>query len=263
MERNALVTREPAGGGSSLKTLSPLRARLAMPPLLLDVQPWWILRDPFSALSHLVGALFSIVAAVLLVVRARRRGMSARGLARLLAYGASMCFVFTASTLFHVFIRPPEELVFFKKLDHAAIFIFIAGTSTAFYGPLRVRWAVRLLIGIWLVAGVALVLKMVVWPMGLWVTAAVYLAVGWIAAAGIYRCACRTGWAYVWPFLAGALLFTVGAAVFAAEWPVLWPGVIEGHELFHVFVLAGTAFHFAAVYRYGTHPAPFCPPSEP
>jgi hemolysin III len=225
-----------------------------MTALLLDIQPLWHIRDPVSALSHLVGALLALWATVALVRRARQRGLGRWGVRRMAAYGVTLVFVFGASTAFHFPLWPPEELVLLQKLDHAAIFLTIAGTCTAIYGAVRVRWTTYLTVATWVVAVAGGVLKMLVWPMPLWLTAVIYLALGWTAGAGLIALTGRMEPAHKRLVLGGMATFTLGAVVFAMDWPVLWQGVVEAHELFHLFVLAGAALFFAFVYRFCTHP---------
>lgn len=222
---------------------------------MLEVVSMWGVRDPFSALSHLAGALLGVVGVVVLVRRGLRHELPPANLFALLFYGLTVVLAFTASTLFHLFIRPPEELALFKKLDHAAVFLLIGGTCTVMYNAVEARRTSRLLAFTWIVILGALVLKLVIWPMGVWLTSTVYLAVGWIGATGILACARTTGWGQLRLMVGGAVIFTVGAMIFAAEWPVLWPGVVEGHELFHVLVLLGAGCHYLFVYRYCTRPA--------
>lgn len=221
---------------------------------LLDVQPLWLIRDPVSALSHLVGALLALWATVALTRRARRRGLGRWGVRRMVAYGLTLVFVFAASTAFHFPIWPHEELVLLKKLDHAAIFLTIAGTCTAIYGAVRLRWTTYLTVATWVVAGVGATLKMLIWPMPLWLSAVIYLGLGWTAGSGLFLLTGVMEPVHKRLLLGGAGAFTLGAVVFAAEWPVLWRGVVEGHELFHLFVLAGAALFFAFVYRFCTRP---------
>ncbi len=238
---------------------SPFLFDEAMPEVWLEVLPWYGLRDPFSALSHLLGAVLSLAAMAALLRRAYARGRCGWALVDLALYGLSMGLVFAASTLFHAVIRPPEAVVFFKKLDHAAIFVMMAGTGTAIYSALpsrRARKAV-LIIGLWAVSGVALVVKMWIWPMPLWMTALMYVGVGWAAMLGVFGIVLAAGWRPLRLFLAGAAVFTVGAAVFAARWPVPWPGVVEGHEVFHVLVLVGAGLHFRFIYSHCARPHPF------
>ena len=142
----------------------------------------------------------------------------------------------------------------FKKLDHAAIFVMIAGTGTALYGALPGRWSGPMIGMLWGGCLTALTIKMVVWPMPLWMTALTYVAVGWCALMGLFMIIRAVGWRHLSPLFWGAALLTVGAAIFAMQWPVLWPGVVEAHELFHVLALGGTGVHFTFIYKNCTVP---------
>lgn len=225
-----------------------------MPHVLLDVQSLWHIREPFSALSHLLGALLGGVATIALVRRAQKRGLGRWGVRRMVAYGLTLVFVFAASTAFHFPTWPPEKLVLLKKLDHAAIFLTIAGTCTAIYGAVRTRWTTYLTAATWGVAVVGGVLKMLIWPMPLWLSAVIYLAVGWTAASGLIALVSEMEPVHKHLLVGGSAAFTIGAGVFIAKRPVLWRGVLEGHELFHVLVLAGAALFFVFVYRFCTYP---------
>ena len=219
-----------------------------MSPLVLDVLPWLGLRDPFSVLSHVLGAILSVAALAALLRQARRGGLPARARRSRWLYGLSLVLAFAASALFHA---PAEESVLYKKLDHAAIFLLIVGTGTALYESVGTAWARRLVVALWVVSAAALVVKMTVWPMPLWLTASVYLGVALPALAGVPALGRREGAPPLGLLVGGAGVLIAGAAVFAAEWPVLWPGVIEGHEVFHVMVLLGVAMHFYYIYRHG------------
>ncbi|PSQ99588.1 MAG: hypothetical protein BRD48_03725 [Bacteroidetes bacterium QS_9_68_14] len=225
-----------------------------MLPLLLDIQPLWGIREPVSALSHLAGALLAVVATVAVTRRAQQRGLGRWGVRRHGAYGLTLVLVFGASTAFHFPTWTPEELVLLKKLDHVAIFLTIAGTGTAIYGAVRRRWTTYLTVGLWVLTVAGGAVKMLVWPMPLWLTAVIYLALGWTAASGLIALAGHMEPVHRCLLLGGTLAFTLGAVVFATEWPVLWHGVIGAHEVFHFFVLAGAAFFFSFVYRYCTRP---------
>ena len=219
-------------------------------PPLLEILPFLGLRDPFSALSHMLGALLSIIALIALIIRGRRRGMRGWPLVELTIYGVTMVLMFTASALFHAFDWSAMDLVLFKKLDHASIFLIIAGTGTAIYGRVGTRKALWLSGLMWVVCLAALAVKMIVWPMPLWLSALTYVGVGWLGVVGIASLGARYGWRSLRRFIAGGLVFTLGAVLFALEWPVVWPGVIEGHEVFHVLVLVGIGLHYFFVYEH-------------
>ncbi|GEM_PF-488263 len=222
-----------------------------MPLYVLDVVPMWGIRDPFSLASHLLGALLSIPALIALIRVARRHGLTGWAMSGLAVYGISMFLAFLASAVFHY---TTEEIVLLKKLDHAAIFFGIGGTCMALYGAVRVPWRIPLVLATWLVLAVALVVKMVIWPMPLWLTAITYALVGSLSGSGIAAVTRTIQRDALRPFLLGTLLFIVGAVIFASERPVLWTGVIEGHEVFHVLVLLAWALHFSFIYRHCTTP---------
>lgn len=205
-------------------------------------------------LSHLSGAVLAVLGLFVLLRKATAHGLSRRGRASLIAYGVSLIVAFTASALFHYFPWNPNELVFFKKLDHAAIFLVIAGTCTVLLNAGRTRHRPELTAACWGVALAALVLKMLIWPMQLWLTAVIYVSVGWIGAVSVLVALRHVSWTELRLLVHGAVILTVGAVVFATEYPVLWTGVIEGHELFHLMVLVGSGLHFAFVLRFCTVP---------
>jgi hemolysin III len=225
--------------------------------LLLDIQPALGMREPFSALSHGLGAVVAAVATVLLVREARSNGETGRSVA---VFGATVVLVFAASALFHTVTVPPDRLDLYGRVDHTAIFLVIAGTGTAIYSMLETRWSDQLLAATWGLTILGIAAKLTIDSLGGWETAAMHLTVGWVCSIGIFAIAFSDHWRRLQSFVAGALFFTIGAIVFATDWPVVWPGIVEGHEVFHVLVLAGEAFHFYFVYHYCTCPTAFCEP---
>lgn len=228
-----------------------------MSSLFLDIQTAWGLREPFSALSHGLGAVAAVVATVLLVREARSNGVTGRSVA---VFGTTVVLALAASALFHSVEVPPDRLELYGNIDHAAIFLVVAGTGTAIYSMLEAQWSDQLLAATWGLTVLGIAAKLTFDSLAGWETAAMHLTVGWVCSIGVFAMAFSDHWRRLRSFVFGALFFTVGAVVFATEWPVLWPGIIEGHEVFHVLVLAGEAFHFHFVYHYCTCPTAFCEP---
>jgi hemolysin III len=226
---------------------------------LLDIISVWGIREPFSTLSHGLGALVALWGTAVLVLHARRQGRTGWAVA---VYGVTVVLTLSASALFHYVDAPPARVALYGKIDHIAIFLLIAGTGTAIYSALDARWANHLLGLTWGLTVLAIGAELTVDALEGWKIAGVYLTVGWASSLGLFATARFASWRRLRSFLAGALAFSVGAVVFATEWPVLWPGVIEGHEVFHVLVLIGEAFHFHFVYRYCTCPVAFCEPDS-
>lgn len=224
-------------------------------PFTGEIISLWGIRNPFSMLSHTAGALLAVCGLVLLLRRAAVYRLVWRARLGFCVYAGSLIVSFTASALFHFFVWSPEELVFFKKVDHAAIFLLIASTCTVLLNAQRTARRTERMAACWVVAVAALVLKMIVWPMSLWTSASIYLVVGWTAAASVLTAMRDLDWDDLRLLIYGMVIFSLAAFIFATEQPVIWPGVVEGHELFHVMALAGAATHFVFVYEYCARPA--------
>ncbi len=221
-----------------------------MTPILLERISLLGMREPVSALTHGAGALLGLLATYLLIRKASVSGTSRRAHARMLLYGISIVVAFGASFLFHYFDRPPEEILLFKKLDHAAIFLLIASTTAAIVGLFDRNWTSWMIRMTWIVAVIGIVVKMTIWPMSLWTSATIYLIAGWSGAVGLIFAARAVGWQRLRPVVHASVLMTVAAVCFVLEQPVLVAGVIEGHEVFHIGILIGAAIHFAFIYRH-------------
>ena len=195
-------------------------------------------------LLHAYAFYFAAVAATLLVV------LAPTGQARVAAaiYGGGLCALFAASGLYHRWRWSPRWKPLLRRLDHSTIYIFIAATSTpvallVLEGALQVV----VLVSVWTGAtlGVAFSLAWIDAPRA--VQAATYLAVGWAGAVAIPAVLREVGLAAFALFLAGGILYTAGATIYAAQRPNPWPRTFGFHELFHVLVIAAAVVHFIAM----------------
>jgi hemolysin III len=194
------------------------------------------LRNPWSVWTHLFG-LVAAVPATIVLLRAVRDDAPRR--LTMLIYGLSMCACFAASSAYHAAQEPAH--IFYRKLDHAAIFLKIAGTNTPIYFALFhgwKRWAPIVVLWALAAAGATFRLSNEALPDGL--NMMIYIGMGWLGFLG-YIWACRVlsvrqmNWV-----LAGGGFYTVGAVLDHFQIPVIVPGVWGSHETFHVFVLAGS-----------------------
>lgn len=203
------------------------------------------IRDPFSAISHYAGAAAALPAAAFLLAWG---GGTPERTAALAVYGASLFGLFFASGLYHTPVASPRAIERLRKLDHAAIYLLIAGTYTpfcvlAFSG----FWRWGLLAIIWSLALAGVVVKLWVINAPRWVTAGVYVAMGWLGVIGLGEIVRQlTPGAIGW-LTAGGVLYTAGAVVYITRRGDFFPGVFGFHEFWHLFVLAGAAAHFVAV----------------
>jgi hemolysin III len=204
------------------------------------------LRDAVPRLRGVVHAWsfwVALAAAALLVALAPEA--TARVAA--LVYGAGLCALFGASALYHRWRWNPRWRPLLRRLDHSAIFVFIAASYTpvsllVLTPPLRTV----VLVAVWAaaLAGVALSVAWITAPRML--VAASYLAIGWVAVVALPQMVRRLPVVPMALIVAGGLLYTAGAIVYAVRRPDPWPRVFGFHEVFHAFVVLAALAHFVA-----------------
>jgi len=196
-----------------------------------------------NSVSHGVGLLAALAAFPVLVGAAWQRG-GALEIAGASAFATSVVLLYMTSTLFHAFPHSRTKRVF-QVLDHAAIYFLIAGTYTPFtLGVLHGAWGWTLFGLVWGMALAGTALKVFGGIRYNTLSTLVYLAMGWLVVIAADAVWARVpGWGIFWLF-AGGIAYTAGAAFFLAE------RVRYFHFVWHLFVIAGTACHFVAVFWY-------------
>jgi hemolysin III len=166
-------------------------------------------------------------------------------------FGLSLVALYSASALYHLLPLSPTGVARLRRVDHMMIFVLIAGTYTPFcLLALEGAWRVGLLGVIWSLALCGVLLKIFWMEAPRWLSVALYLGMGWvavIAAPALFLAVPAGGMIWV---LGGGLLYTAGALVYALKRPNPAPGTFGFHELWHLFVVAGSACHYWAVLRY-------------
>ena len=200
-------------------------------------------KPKLRGVSHLVAAVAAVLAGSQLVIAAPA---DTRGPVAI--YVAGLIALFGVSALYHKpmwSLRVREQL---KRLDHATIFVFIAATYTPVcWLALGAEHGHGLLLAVWIGAGIGAI-KSVLWPGApRSVTAALYVAVGWLASTGFSALVGALGPAGLALLIAGGVLYTTGAVLYALRWPDVVPGVFGHHEVFHVLVIAAAVCHFVLV----------------
>ena len=204
--------------------------------------------DPVSSLTHLAGAVVSGILGFSLI--ARGRGDAGRVFS-LAVFAFSCVLLLSLSGIYHLLQHETVARGVLMRLDHAAIFILIAGSFTPVHVILlHDRWHRYLLPLIWLAAIAGLTLQSVYFDaMPDWLGLLMYLGLGWLGVISTVTLARRFGLRFILPLVWGGLAYTVGAAADHFHWPVPLPGVVGPHEVFHLAVLAGIAFHWAFIRR--------------
>ena len=204
--------------------------------------------DPFSAISHLLGAVVFVALGYKLLRRGRgdRTRMIYLGI-----YAAACVFLFSMSAVYHMMVRGGTARDVMGRLDHSAIFVLIAGTFTPCYGILERgwrRWAPLLFV--WSVAITGVTFKAVFYHgFPEWLGLSLYLGLGWFGGLSAIVLARRYGFTFIEPLLFGGIAYSIGAVMEYFGWFVIIPGVIHPHEMFHLFVLVGAGFHWWFVWE--------------
>lgn len=203
-----------------------------------------------NGFTHFIGIILSIVATLLLIIKSND-SQSLIGVISISVFGISMILLFTASTLYHWLKLSEEGIKKLRKADHIMIFIYIAAT----YTPIciivlkgYIGWL--LLIAVWLVAIFGVIIKLFWMNAPRWLSTLIYVLMGWLAVVVIYPLFSSLEIdALLWLFT-GGLFYTVGAIIYALKKPDPFPGILGFHEIFHLFVLAGSFSHYWLMYKY-------------
>ncbi|MGL4608252.1 MAG: PAQR family membrane homeostasis protein TrhA [Trueperaceae bacterium] len=211
------------------------------------------IHEPVNCLTHLLGTFLSCIGMVMLLHQSWGEPLY---FASFILYGFSSTSLYLASSLFHGLKVTQKRRRLLLRLDHAGIFAMIAGcysplalTTLESYSP-ALGWS--FFIAVWCMALLGMTLRLKYLDAPRWLSTGVYVLLGW---AGLLILEPLN---YVLPFGAlffmflGGAFYSVGAVVFLFKRPNLYPGVLGHHELWHLFVLAGSFSHFWMIYFYLT-----------
>jgi hemolysin III len=200
-------------------------------------------RPRLRGVSHQLAAFAALPAAGALVLRAK----GGAGTLAAVVYGASLVLLFSVSAVYHRMYWPLSVRRIIGRIDHAAIFVLIAGTYTPFCLLLGPGTGHRLLALVW--GGAAAGIVIVVWLTGTPkpVRASLYVLLGWFILPAIPAVRAGVGDGALALLLVGGLFYTAGAAIYAARRPDPLPDVFGFHELFHLLVVAAAICHFVVV----------------
>lgn len=198
----------------------------------------------------MAGALFSIAGLTLLVVVAALKS-DVWHVVSFSIFGASLILMYTASSLYHGLKISASALTIFRRIDHIMIFIVIAGTYTPIcLVPLRGPWGWSIFGVVWGIAVTGICMKIWAPHLPRWISTLIYLAMGWLCIIAIYPLVKTLGPASLLWLSLGGLFYSCGAIVYALRRPDPFPGRFGFHEIWHFFVLSGSACHFWLAFNY-------------
>ncbi len=210
------------------------------------------IREPGSAITHFIGMMLALFAAVPLLVKA---GISSGGknFAAMAIFMASMILLYGASAMYHSVNLSGRPLRIFRKIDHMMIFVLIAGSYTPVcLIVLGGELGYILLTFVWGIALAGMLVKACWITCPKWFSSVIYIAMGWVCLLvfGKLLDTLPTA-AFLW-LLAGGIIYTAGGIIYAMKLPLfnLKHKGFGSHEVFHLFVMAGSVCHFIFMYCY-------------
>lgn len=208
------------------------------------------LKDPVSGITHLVGAVLSVIALIFMIYHS----ISANSIASIIAsvvFGLSLILLYSASASYHLINVSERVTAVLRRIDHMMIFVLIAGTYTPIcLITLAGRTGNIILFSIWAIAILGIILKLVWFNAPRWLYTLFYIAMGWLvvfAFAPISKIMALPGIVFM---VLGGIVYSLGGVIYALKWPIRNGKYFGFHEIFHIFVMAGSAFHFIMIYNY-------------
>lgn len=210
------------------------------------------IREPGSAITHFIGMIMAVIAAVPLLIKAGS-GADERTLLAMAIFIGSMILLYGASATYHSVNLTGRPLRIFRKIDHMMIFVLIAGSYTPIcLIVLGGQKGYTMLAVVWAIAIVGMIIKACWITCPKWFSSVIYIAMGWVCVfvfGQLYNTLSTAG--FLW-LLAGGVVYTVGGIIYALKLPIFNSKHKEfgSHEVFHLFVMGGSICHFIFMYLY-------------
>ncbi|PTM57704.1 PAQR family membrane homeostasis protein TrhA [Desmospora activa] len=206
------------------------------------------MKEPVNTWTHFITFLVAIVGLVFLILLSKDN-MSK--LVTMTIYGTSVILLYGASSLYHWVRTTPSKELLLKKLDHIAIYLLIAGSYTpVFYYGLEGAWKWTMLTAVWLLAVIGAFLKLWLVKAPRYLSTTFYVTLGWIAVIPFFQLVGHLSTGAIILMIAGGVAYTIGAIIYATKCFDFFPNRFGFHEVFHLFVMAGTAIHFVMMMVY-------------
>ncbi|HJA80779.1 MAG TPA: hemolysin III family protein [Candidatus Mediterraneibacter intestinipullorum] len=210
------------------------------------------IKEPGSAITHFIGMLMAIFAAVPLLIKAAHEPGRIY-IISLAIYAASLILLYAASTTYHTFDISAKVNTILKKIDHMMISVLIAGSYTPVcLIVLKGRTGIILLSIVWAIAIAGILIKAFWVYCPKWISSVLYIGMGWTCVLAFTQILNNMSPAAFGWLLAGGIIYTVGGVIYALKLPLFnnKHKNFGSHEIFHLFVMGGSACHFVVMYAF-------------
>lgn len=210
------------------------------------------IKEPGSAITHFIGMLMAIFAAVPLLIKAAHEP-SRIYIISLTIYAASLILLYAASTTYHTFDISAKVNTVLKKIDHMMISVLIAGSYTPVcLIVLKGKTGIILLSIVWAIAVAGILIKAFWVYCPKWVSSVLYIGMGWTCVLAFTQILNNMSPAAFGWLLSGGIIYTAGGVIYALKLPLFnnRHKNFGSHEIFHLFVMGGSACHFVVMYAF-------------
>lgn len=210
------------------------------------------IKDPGSAITHFIGMLMAIFAAVPLLIKASHEPDKIY-IISITVYAVSLILLYTASTTYHTFDKSEKVNTVLKKIDHMMISVLIAGSYTPIcLLVLKGKLGVILLCIVWGIAIVGILIKAFWVYCPKWISSVLYIGMGWTCVLAFTQILNSLSPAAFGWLLAGGVIYTIGGVIYALKLPIFNTKhkYFGSHEIFHLFVMGGSICHFILMYAF-------------
>jgi hemolysin III len=210
------------------------------------IEPLLLKKPLLRGWFHAMAAMGAVVLTAALCLKSRA---DIPRMISMLIFGLSMIELYAVSAIYHIGNWPTPQRRILRTIDHANIFILIAGTYTPLCFNILIGWLrVAMLLLIWLLAALGLCLSFSTLELPRWVLASLYVGMGWVAILALPIFITRLPWTALGTLALGGILYTIGAVIYARKKPDPFPNVLGYHEVFHLFVIAGGVAFVACIW---------------
>ncbi|BEP27796.1 PAQR family membrane homeostasis protein TrhA [Helicovermis profundi] len=208
------------------------------------------IKEPVNTITHLIGAILSLIALGLMLFKSITNGSSIEIISSII-FGLSLIALYTASTIYHWIKCSKKTNLLLKKLDHSMIYVLIAGSYTPIsLLAIKGKLGFYVLLAIWTLAILGIITKLFWINAPRWIYTSFYLGLGWLAVffiMPIVETVHMTGFLLL---LGGGLSYSIGAVIYAIKSDKFKFSVFGFHEIFHLFILFGSFLHYMLVSQF-------------
>ncbi|MCI8628859.1 MAG: hemolysin III family protein [Firmicutes bacterium] len=208
------------------------------------------IKEPINAFTHFLGFLMSIPIMITLTMKAYQNA-SLLSVIAFLIFGISLLLLYGASTIYHTLNISQKGTALLRRIDHMMIFVLIAGTYTPVcLIPLRGKWGWTLFIAVWGFAFAGILLKIFWLNAPRWFSTLLYVVMGWLVLVAFVPLERAIPIGGIVLLASGGIVYTIGAVIYAVKWSKLKLKYFGFHEIFHLFVMGGSALHVLFMFQY-------------